>query len=567
MAKAKTRPKNVPVFVSSTFTDMQAYRRKVRDALTQQEVIVRGMEQFGARPGSPVEECLKVIRSCRLYIGVFGMRYGSVPDGYDKSMTHLEYDEAQRLRLPSLIYLLDEDHSLPTKHVETGPGARKLRALKKLLKKSHTVSFFTTPEDLQTRIMHDVPFTLASQQLPPRTRVPGNPYSYLRAVASVKPVCARWECTTELMGDIFLHCTYDGEKRNEGSMSITVNLYVSTPITSRITAERVTEVVLFEVGRAGATATTPGVMPRMTINLRGDGPEITFSGVHLGPIGPGETRVFQISNLRCDCSHVPRGLAGMFPVWVFMTMTGAAIEDAQQQVAHVRKGLDFEVRTADNTGRLPDAGFVASQSAALVEQRIVTLRFTEGFVNAFKPRLPIHGCSWNTHGQDPVSTGESSSHCAALVTQSGVFEAGLADCGTRLEAEFSNLPAGTKLFVSVQDIGYERARLLEWQSTSSPGALMMEGHEVKEVSVENGRARAIWDYITPFYYQMQNVNVLEFAVFASIPSDATSRRLGTSTLQGGFAPAAVSSPHGPHTPIPLFSSLVRARHNFLTIVP
>jgi uncharacterized protein DUF4062 len=151
MARPTTLP-NVPVFVSSTFTDMQVYRRKVQDALTQLEAIIRGMEQFGSRPGIPVEECLKVVQSCQLYVGVFGMRYGSVPDGYDKSMTHIEYDEAQRLGLPSLIYILDENHPIPPKDVETGPGAQKLQALKEQLKKHHTVSFFTTPENLQARI-------------------------------------------------------------------------------------------------------------------------------------------------------------------------------------------------------------------------------------------------------------------------------------------------------------------------------------------------------------------------------------------------------------------------------
>jgi hypothetical protein len=139
---------------------MQPYRRKVSDALTQLEAVVRGMEQFGSKPGSPIEECLRVVRSCRLYVGVFGMRYGSIPDGYEKSMTHLEYDEAQRVGLPSLIYLIDENHSIPAKDVETGPGAEKLQALKEYLKKRHVVSFFTTPEDLQARIMHDVPTQL-----------------------------------------------------------------------------------------------------------------------------------------------------------------------------------------------------------------------------------------------------------------------------------------------------------------------------------------------------------------------------------------------------------------------
>jgi Domain of unknown function (DUF4062) len=159
MAQATTRP-NVPVFVSSTFTDMQVYRRKVQDALTQLEAVVRGMEQFGSKPGSPVEECLTVVQSCQLYVGIFGMRYGSVPDGHDKSMTHIEYDEAQRLGLPSLIYIFNENHAIPAKDVETGPGGEKLQGLKEQLKKRHTVSFFTTPEDLQARIMHDVPSQL-----------------------------------------------------------------------------------------------------------------------------------------------------------------------------------------------------------------------------------------------------------------------------------------------------------------------------------------------------------------------------------------------------------------------
>ena len=81
----------------------------------------------------------------------------SVPDGHDKSMTHIEYDEAQRLGLPSLIYILNENHPIPPKDVETGSGAEKLQGLKEQLKKRHTVSFFTTPEDLQAHIMHDVP--------------------------------------------------------------------------------------------------------------------------------------------------------------------------------------------------------------------------------------------------------------------------------------------------------------------------------------------------------------------------------------------------------------------------
>jgi|ERR1043165_132047 hypothetical protein len=151
----------IPIFVGSTFVDLQPYRRAVRDSLSQLETIVRGMEYFGSKPGSPVEECLEVVRSCKVYIGIFGMRYGTIPDGYERSMTHLEYDEAQKLNLPSLIYIIDEENQpvLP-KHVETGDGARKLRELKDMLTKRHVVSFFTTPEDLAAKILHDVPEAL-----------------------------------------------------------------------------------------------------------------------------------------------------------------------------------------------------------------------------------------------------------------------------------------------------------------------------------------------------------------------------------------------------------------------
>ena len=155
------RKQHIPIFVGSTFEDMQDYRRAVRDALTQLETIVKGMEYFGSKPGTPVEECLEVVKSCQVYIGVFGMRYGSVPEGYELSMTHLEYEAAQRNALPSLIYFLDENvQPILPKYVETGPGAEALRRLKEQLKKRHVVANFTTPHDLAAKILHDVPEVL-----------------------------------------------------------------------------------------------------------------------------------------------------------------------------------------------------------------------------------------------------------------------------------------------------------------------------------------------------------------------------------------------------------------------
>jgi hypothetical protein len=161
VTKAGEPKQHVPIFVGSTFEDLKDYRRAVRDALAQLETIVRGMEYFGSKPGSPVEECLAAVRSCKVYIGVFGMRYGTIPEGHERSMTHLEYDEAQSCGLPSLIYIIDEEtQPILPRYVETGDGATALRSLKEQLRRRHVISTFTSPDDLARRVLHDVPEVL-----------------------------------------------------------------------------------------------------------------------------------------------------------------------------------------------------------------------------------------------------------------------------------------------------------------------------------------------------------------------------------------------------------------------
>ncbi len=152
-----------PVFVGSTFTDLQPHRDAVRAALHRLEAVVRGMEYFGSLPATPKDECLRIVRSCKVYVGIFAMRYGSVDLATGKSLTQLEYEEAQRISLPSLIYLIDEERQpvLP-KHIEFGEGSEKLRLFKAKLREHHVVSSFTTPEDLAVKVTTDLP-ALASR--------------------------------------------------------------------------------------------------------------------------------------------------------------------------------------------------------------------------------------------------------------------------------------------------------------------------------------------------------------------------------------------------------------------
>jgi hypothetical protein len=145
------------IFVSSTFADLQHHRQLVREAIGRLQYGSQAMEFFGALPDTPKEECLRLVRLANVYVGIFAMRFGFTELESGKSLTQLEYEEAQAVHLPSLIYIIDEEkHPVLPKHVETGSSAEKLRAFKGVLKESHVVNFFSSPEDLAAKVTQDV---------------------------------------------------------------------------------------------------------------------------------------------------------------------------------------------------------------------------------------------------------------------------------------------------------------------------------------------------------------------------------------------------------------------------
>ena len=177
---------NVPICVSSTYEDLKAYRDEVERSIIYMNQTIKGMEFFGSTPERPLDKCLQTVRECKLYIGIIGMRYGSVEEDSGKSFTELEYDEAVKNRIPVLIYILDENHPIASRFVDKGEGAEKLEAFKTRLKKAHVVSSFTTPADLGKKITQDLMNELKKDRaiedslrtLPPDTE--GGDYEILR---------------------------------------------------------------------------------------------------------------------------------------------------------------------------------------------------------------------------------------------------------------------------------------------------------------------------------------------------------------------------------------------------
>jgi len=136
------------IFVSSTFKDLVECREKVRIVLRRMGHEDVAMEYFVAEDKRPLDKCLNAVVSSDLYIGIFAWRYGYIPDGYEKSMTELEYQKAVETGKDCLIFLLHEDAPWPRKFIDKGENLDKIEALRSNFSTEYLAGFFTTPDDL-----------------------------------------------------------------------------------------------------------------------------------------------------------------------------------------------------------------------------------------------------------------------------------------------------------------------------------------------------------------------------------------------------------------------------------
>jgi hypothetical protein len=162
MSKARKAPR-IDVMLSSTTRDLPEHREKATRAILRAEMHPVAMEHLTASVHPPLEVSLKLVEAAEVYVGVFGMRYGYVPNhplNPDKrSITELEFRHAVALGKVILIFMMDKDHPGPKAGDEAAffeqetDGKTKLKALKEELGRDYTVAFFTSPEDLQAHII------------------------------------------------------------------------------------------------------------------------------------------------------------------------------------------------------------------------------------------------------------------------------------------------------------------------------------------------------------------------------------------------------------------------------
>jgi hypothetical protein len=141
------------VMISSTALDLPEHRNEIRLGCARAGFEPCVMEHLPALDADAIKASLHLVDEADVYVGVFAYRYGYVPDGYDISITEMEYNRAVELKKPRLIFFAHKDHPIKIEEVETGPSEAKLKSLKGRLGKERVVTFFVSPKDLRAQVV------------------------------------------------------------------------------------------------------------------------------------------------------------------------------------------------------------------------------------------------------------------------------------------------------------------------------------------------------------------------------------------------------------------------------
>jgi uncharacterized membrane protein len=401
----------------------------------------------------------------------------------------------------------------------------------------------------------------------------------------------RAEGFTERVGDIVVICT-GGVVPVSGSILPQANftLFLNTAVTSRIQdpANGASEALLV-IDEAGATANEPFAPPAQlacgtpetgcSITSNGAEPydgtpghpnvfegivtgnQVSFFGVPIQPPGNGNPRVFRFVNIRVNANGI--SLGGPTPGQVTASLSissGVLLSNSTLTVGFVQQGLLYQTRDATDTVGLSGAAALSPCTAG-TPCRVATPRFRENFGTAFAVQSQL--AEQNIPGT--IYNSESGFFNTTLAASNpNLATAGVADAGTRFNADFQGLPAGAQLWVGLNPIG-STSTLQAVLTTGETGPLspvasggLMGGLPAAQLAVTNGSAMAVWE-VTACNPAL--IDSFDFPVWVVFP--ALSTPSGTLTATGSLAPnpdsgaftaAAGAAAQGSGFPIPRFVS-------------
>ena len=152
------------IYLSATFDDLKDYRAAVYRILRMLRLDVISMEDYVAADAYPLHKCLADVAASDIYIGLIGWHYGYIPDQDNpeqKSITELEYRQAEKCDLPCLLFLADKNAGWPDQYKDIATGAgnhgKYITHFRAELEKEHLVSYFKNPDHLASLVSVAVP--------------------------------------------------------------------------------------------------------------------------------------------------------------------------------------------------------------------------------------------------------------------------------------------------------------------------------------------------------------------------------------------------------------------------
>jgi hypothetical protein len=410
------------------------------------------------------------------------------------------------------------------------------------------------------------------------------------ANAGVPPL-VRSEGLTELVGDLILNCT-GGTPTPVGQQipPVNIQIFLNTSVTSRILSGSLTEALLLldDPGAANTANPTQAPCPGTTCTAIGNGNgagyysggggsnynvfqgqlvgtnSLLWLGVPIDPPGSTGTRIIRITNVRANANAL--GVAGPnaspIPIIETISATGTfsvPINNPNQTVAFIQKGLSFSVTDAPTT----------AQQCFDADYKVVgTLKYQELFATAFK--------KFNVGSSDanPTGTANQNTYSPSFNTETGFYNsafsgtyanAGLPNFGTRLRAEFNDVPTGVSLFVSPNNTtaGEDLAQAIS-SPTGGFATATINSDGWVQVGLTAGTGSAYWEITESDAFDFATVT-FDVAISYTANPGAGSPALGTATVNGSYAPISTATT-ATTGPIPRFADTSTAT-DLLTINP
>ncbi|MBN9659630.1 MAG: hypothetical protein J0H49_15715 [Acidobacteria bacterium] len=301
---------------------------------------------------------------------------------------------------------------------------------------------------------------------------------------------------------------------------------------------------------------------------------ISFQGIPFDPPGSATVRSFRFTNIRVDAASL--GISSsMIPNSVYASISASgshivSVANPDVMVGFIQKPLATAVMNSTADLQLPATGGVELPNCtAATKQRFATLRFSKSFATALLPRSAAAFIDTETSptptAQSTIGTlynSETGFYAPDLPATNNLNKAGLADFGSRIQADFTNLPSGATLYVATVPVTFTngvpapngesqlRARLISSATGSFAPVTateILDGIPAAAIPITQGSAQAVWEVLQSNPGTLDNA---DFPLWISYPANTVG--LGTASVNLRQGPVSTVRTSDETAPLPRF---------------